>query len=75
MPPSAMMGIRTCGRLRALQYRGDLGHADAGHHPGGEMAAGADANLDAVHAPADQGLCGLCRGHVARYQLDIGYMA
>ena len=54
-PPSAQTVAPVLGgRGRALQHRGELRPADAGHHPGGAHRARTDADLDDVGAGVDQ---------------------
>ena len=72
MPPSAMTGTPALlARLRRLEHRRKLRHADAGDDAGGADRAGADADLDRVGARVDQRLRALARGDVAGDDRDL----
>ena len=72
MPPSATSGHALAGGgLGAVVDGGELGHADAGHHPGGADRPRAHAELDRVGARPGQGVDRLGGGDVAGDDVDL----
>ena len=70
MPPSAITGMSPAAP-RGIHDRGQLRHADAGHHPRGADRARPDADLHRVRPGADQRPRRLGRGDVAGDHLDL----
>ena len=68
-PPSAhTWPPSSAGLPGALEHRGELRAADAGHHPGGAHRAGADTDLDDVGARLDQVPGAVGGDHVAGHE-------
>jgi hypothetical protein len=68
--PAATRVRVAAGRGR-IDHRGQLRHADAGHHAGGADGARADADLDRVRPGVDHRLGAVAGGDIAAHHLGL----